>query len=173
MFQTGFKGSLYWNRRGIYKIKEMRQRIILASVVMQGHGTTGGTGVALIDHVVHEVYQSRVTYKYWNSSQFTWPTKGWTIAYHPGWKLCTQSSMSKNKRILRIAARASQATKNMKIMRNTISTKNIFIISHLLDEMLLRYFRSWPCAPSTLVNVSSMFSSILSWTTRQLIQDSQ
>jgi len=34
-------------------------------------------------------------------------TKGWTIAYHPGWKLCTQSSMSKNKRIL--AARASGA----------------------------------------------------------------
>jgi len=70
MFQTGFKGSLYWNRRGIYKIKEMRLRIILASVAMQelGHGTTGGAGVALIDH---EVYQSRVTYKYWNSSQFT------------------------------------------------------------------------------------------------------
>ena len=89
----------------------MRLRIILASVAMQelGHGTTGGAGVALIDHVVHEVYQSRVTYKYWNSSQFTWPTKGWTIAYHPGWKLCTQSSMSKNKRILRIAARASRA----------------------------------------------------------------
>jgi len=61
MFQTGFKGSLYWNRRGIYKIKEMRQRIILASVVtavMQelGHATTGGAGVALIGHVVHEVF---------------------------------------------------------------------------------------------------------------------
>jgi len=60
MFQTGFKGSLYWNRRGIYKIKEMRLRIILASVataVMQelGHATTGGAGVAL-GHVVHEVF---------------------------------------------------------------------------------------------------------------------
>ena len=58
MFQTGFKGSLYWNRRGIYKIKEMRLRIILASVAMQelGHGTTGGAGIALTGHVVHEVF---------------------------------------------------------------------------------------------------------------------
>ena len=52
---------VYRNRKGIYKIKEMRLRIILASVataVMQelGHATTGGAGVALIGHVVHEVF---------------------------------------------------------------------------------------------------------------------
>ena len=54
------KVLVYRNRKGIYKIKEMRLRIILASVataVMQelGHATTGGAGVAL-GHVVHEVF---------------------------------------------------------------------------------------------------------------------
>jgi hypothetical protein len=55
------KVLVYRNRKGIYKIKEMRLRIILASVataVMQGLGpvTTGGAGVDLIGHVVYEVF---------------------------------------------------------------------------------------------------------------------
>lgn len=53
------------------------------------------------------------------------------------------------------------ATKNRKIIRKKINTKNILIISHLFDEMLLRYLSRAPCAPSTFASVSSMFSSIL------------
>lgn len=54
------------------------------------------------------------------------------------------------------------ATKNKKIMRNAISTKNIFIISQRFDDILFRYLTSWLCAPSTFASDSSMFSSILS-----------
>jgi len=53
------------------------------------------------------------------------------------------------------------ATKKRKIMRNAMSTKKIFIISHRFDDILLRYLASWLCAPSTFANVSSMFWSIL------------
>ena len=53
------------------------------------------------------------------------------------------------------------ATKNRKTMRKKINTKNILIMSHLLDDMLFKYLSRAPCAPSTLANVSSMFSSIL------------
>lgn len=53
------------------------------------------------------------------------------------------------------------ATKNKKTMRKNINTKKILIISHLLDDMLFKYFNKAPCAPSTFANVSSMFSSIL------------
>lgn len=55
----------------------------------------------------------------------------------------------------------SYATKNKKIMRNRINTKNILIMSHRFDDMLLKYLISCPCAPSTLESVSSMLSSIL------------
>lgn len=41
------------------------------------------------------------------------------------------------------------------------NTKNILMMSQRLEEMLFRYLRSCPCAPSTFANVSSMFSSIL------------
>lgn len=53
------------------------------------------------------------------------------------------------------------ATKNKKTMRKKINTKNILIISHLLDDILFKYLSRAPCAPSTFANVSSMFSSIL------------
>jgi len=53
------------------------------------------------------------------------------------------------------------ATKNKKTMRKNINTKKILIISHLLEDMLFKYFNKAPCAPSTFARVSSMFSSIL------------
>jgi len=53
------------------------------------------------------------------------------------------------------------ATKNKKTIRKNINTKKILIISHLLEDMLFRYFNKAPCAPSTFASVSSMFSSIL------------
>lgn len=56
---------------------------------------------------------------------------------------------------------SNYATKNKKTIRKNIKTKKILIISHLLEDMLFRYFNKAPCAPSTFVKVSSMFSSIL------------
>mmetsp|Transcript_38531 Transcript_38531/g.108934 ORF Transcript_38531/g.108934 Transcript_38531/m.108934 type:complete len:287 (+) Transcript_38531:120-980(+) len=50
--------------------------------------------------------------------------------------------------------------KTTKNTRNTISTAKIFMISHRLEEMVLRYFSRCACAPSTFCNVSSTFSSI-------------
>lgn len=60
-----------------------------------------------------------------------------------------------------LSHRNDYATKNKKTVRKNISTKKIFIINHLLEDMLFRYFNKAPCAPSTFANVSSMFSSIL------------
>jgi hypothetical protein len=56
---------------------------------------------------------------------------------------------------------SSYATKTTNTSRNTTNTKKILMMSHRLEEMLFRYLRSCPCAPSTFAKVSSMFSSIL------------
>ena len=51
--------------------------------------------------------------------------------------------------------------KTIKMMKNTMTTTNILTISHLLEVMPLKYFRSSVCAASTLVRASSTLSSIL------------
>ena len=49
----------------------------------------------------------------------------------------------------------------MKMMKNTITTANILIMSHRFEVMPLKYFKSSVCAASTLVCTSSTLRSIL------------
>lgn len=49
----------------------------------------------------------------------------------------------------------------MNIIKKTMRTKNILIISHRLDVMPLKYLRSSPWAASTFIWVSVTFPSIL------------
>jgi hypothetical protein len=97
----------------------------------------------------HETHTSNIFWKYYHLSHISTGVSPNlhdhnVVAYHPGGN-CVHGVVYGQK--LKNTTHGSklcrnQATKNIKIMRNTVSTKNIFIISHLFDEMLLRYFRS-------------------------------
>ena len=65
------------------------------------------------------------------------------------------------------------ATKKMNNTRKNIKMPNIFIISHLFDDIWLRCLKRELRAPSTFASDSSMLSSILLITIRdgQMLQD--
>lgn len=56
----------------------------------------------------------------------------------------------------------------MKNTRKNIKMANIFIISHLFDDIWLRYLNRALRAPSTFANDSSMLSSILLISIREI-----
>lgn len=61
------------------------------------------------------------------------------------------------------------ATKKMKTIRKNTKMANILIISHLFDDIRLRFLSKALCAPSTFASDSSMLSSIL-FTTTSLVK---